>query len=98
MRKIVARLSLVLAMLGGGFAMLTLLSAYMTTTGYIQLENMLLALPLPVIAILLALAVHLWPQKTQLGRIWPWCVPVYVVAGGPVFLLITTWLDQRYNK
>jgi hypothetical protein len=97
-RKIVAVFSWVLAVPGGGWALLTLLSAYMTTTGYLHREDVLPALPLPLIAMLLALTVHVWRREASLDRVWPWCVPVYVVAGGPVFLLVTTWLDQQYNK
>lgn len=74
--------------------MITLLSAYMTTTGRLQAENLRAALPLPIIAVLLALAVHLWPRNSVSVRVWPWCVPTYLLAGGPVFLLVTTWLDQ----
>jgi hypothetical protein len=96
--KILAIISWILAALGGGWTMLTMLSAYMTTTGYIQVEDMVSALPLPLTACLLALAVHLWPRSARLGRIWPWCVPVYVVAGGPLLLIVNTWLEQRYNK
>ena len=78
--------------------MVTLLSAYMTTTGYLQEENVVAALPLPIGAILLALVVHLWPRKVKSSRMWPWFVPVYVLAGGPIFLLVTTWLDQHYHR
>jgi chromate transport protein ChrA len=97
-RKLLAVLSWVLGALGGGWTMLTLLAAYMTTTGYIQVEDLQSALPLPIAAIALALAVHLWPRKAASGRSWPWCLPVYLIAGGPVFLLLTTWLDQQYHK
>ena len=78
--------------------MLTMFAAYMTTTGYLQREDMVVALPLPLIAILLALFVHVWPRKVQLGRVWLWCVPAYLAAGGPVFLLVTVWLDQQYIR
>ena len=80
---------------GGGWAMLTLLSAYMTSSGYLHTADVLAALPAPVVAILLALVVHFWPRT--LGRFWPWCLPAYLVAGGPVFLLLLNWLDQHYN-
>ncbi len=78
--------------------MLTLMSAYMTTSGYLHLEDVRAALPLPVTAIVLTLGVHLWPRNPQSTRVWPWCIPVYLIAGGPVFLLIITWLDQHYQK
>ena len=95
-RKGVAILSWVLAALGGGWVMLTLLSAYMTTTGYLDLEDVRTALPLPVFAILISLAIHLWPRIPGTPSPWPWCLPVYLGAGGPVILLLTVWLDQRY--
>ena len=97
-RRVLAVVSWVLAAVGGGWAMLTLLSAYMTTTGYLHTEDIQSALPLPLIAVALALVIHLWPKASAPGRIWPWCVPTYLIAGGPVFLLVTTWLDQRYFK
>ena len=78
--------------------MLALLSAYMTTTGYLDWEDVRAALPLPALAIILALSVHLWPRGPQLTRVWPWCVPAYLVAGGPLLLLVTAWLDQNYYK
>ena len=97
-RKILAVISWVLAALGGGWAMLVLMSAYMTTTGFLQLEDVFSALPVALIAIILALGVHLCPKTSPVGRVWPWCVPVYVVAGGPVLLLVTTWLEQHFKK
>ncbi len=75
--------------------MLTLLSAYMTTTGYVQSEDMRAALPLPLVAMMLALGVHLWPRQAGVGKVWPWCLPAYLLAGGPVFLLVSTWLHQH---
>jgi hypothetical protein len=88
--KVIIAISWVLAVLGGGWAILTILSAYMTTTGYIQSEDVIKALPLPLGGIFLALAAHLWPPR----RPWYWFVPVYLVAGGPVLLLVMTWLGQ----
>src|SRR5690349_8569873 len=97
-RKSAAIASWVLGFLGGAWAMLTLLSSYMTTSGYIQTEDVVKALPLPLIAILIALSVHLWPGTVRIHSLWLWCVPVYLVAGGPLLMLVMIWLDQRYTK
>src|SRR5215831_16201439 len=97
-RKILAVISWALAAIGGGWGMLALMAAYLTTTGFLQLEDVVAPLAVALVAVLLALGVHLAPKKSPVVRIWPWCVPVYVVAGGPLVLIVTTWLDQHFNK
>jgi hypothetical protein len=79
--------------------MLTLMSCYMTSTGLIPTDQMMYALPLPVLALALALGVQFWPRNLNAPvRLWPWCLPGYLIAGGPLFLLVTTWLDQHFHK
>jgi chromate transport protein ChrA len=97
-RKVLAVLAWILAIIGGGWAMLFLMSCYMTTTGLIQTDEMIWALPLPIVAVALALGIQFWPRKLPCVRLWPWCLPVYLVAGGPLFFLVTTWLDQQFHK
>lgn len=94
-KKMAVIVSWLFAAVGGGWAMLTVLSAYMTTTGYLQRDNFYAALPLPLVAILLALVVQLSLRSQQSARVWLWCLPVYFVAGGPVLFLVVVWLDQH---
>ncbi|PWU13389.1 MAG: hypothetical protein C5B50_19455 [Verrucomicrobia bacterium] len=93
-RTVLVVICWVLAVLGGGWAMLTLLAGYMTTTGYLHNEDVLAALPLPISAIFMTLLVHFWPKGCNSGKVWPWCVPPYIIAGGPLLLLGLTWVHQ----
>ena len=81
--------------------MLITFSAYMTTTGYLQSDDLMVALPLPLISILLTLVVHVWPQKKangllnyEFGSLWPWCLTAYLIAGLPVYILLAKWKQQ----
>ncbi len=97
-RKALAISALILAVLGGGWAMLFLMSCYMTSTGLIQTDEMIWALPVPATAVVLALLVQFYSRKTTSVKLWPWCLPVYLLAGGPIFLIIITWLDQQLHR
>lgn len=94
-RLVIVIIAWLLASIGGAWTLLTLFEAYMTTTSYLKRDAFRSALPLPVISILLALAAHFWPTHTQSKPVWPWCIPVYIVAGGPLLMLLLTWWDQN---
>lgn len=84
-RKKVAVFSILLAVVGGGWTMLALLSAYMTATGQLQSYDIIWPVAVSILGIILAAGIHLSPG-TETAAVWPWCVPVTFWQVGRYFL------------
>jgi hypothetical protein len=99
-RRTLAVISWILAALGGGWVVLFLLSNYMSTVVQIETSEALLALVLPLGALLLAAAVHLWPRRGDYARthIWHWFIPTYLLGGGASLLLLVVWSDYELMR
>lgn len=85
----------VFAALGGGFAFLTILPTYITGTQHLQKGEMESAVLLSSAAMVLTAVTNVWPAQVESRRIWLGCLPAYLMAGVPVLLLVTTWIEQQ---